>query len=602
MKSGSIVVLGISAFYHDSAAAIVVDGEIIAAAEEERFTRKKHTSDFPINAINFCLEFSELTLNEVDEIVFYDKPFLKFERILEQTYLNIPGGFKLFRKGIPNWLETKINLRKTIRKELRNAFGNKFPADRIKFTTHHYAHAASAYYPSPFAEAAILVIDGVGEHATASIGIGREGKIELLKEMHFPDSVGMLYSAFTYFLGFRVNNGEYKLMGLSPYGNEFEASSIIEKIKEELVQLNEDGSIKLNMDYFAFGKKDEMIYDKTWEVLFQIKRRREEEQIIQEHADLALAIQRVTEEIIEKMVIEAKALTGLNQLVLAGGVALNCVANGKIIDKAIFDKVWIQPAAGDSGGAIGAAIGGHYLVHKNIIQSWTKDRMKGTFLGSDVDVEKAIELAEKDGLNIKRYVKRALTEAVVDLIVADKLVGWVNGRMEFGPRALGARSIIASPLNKANQTKINRDVKFREDFRPFAPAMLREEAVRLYGYKGEASYMQVVNNIKEEYRTKLGSEVLDSLDEKIKWSSSVLGAVTHVDFSSRLQIVEEEEHPFYDLLKVLKERTGYGVVLNTSFNQGGEPIVCSAEEIINTFVNTGLEYLVLEDYIISKAK
>lgn len=611
MKPPAKILLGISAWYHDAAAALVVNGEIIAAAEEERFSRIKHTSEFPVNAIKYCLAEAQITLYDVDALVFYDKPLLKFERILETTYHNVPFGFRLFHKAMPVWMKGKINLRKTITSELKAVDQSvKFSREKILFTTHHLSHAASAFYPSPFNDAAILTVDGVGEWATATIGAGTGTEISLIKQMNFPHSVGLLYSSFTYFLGFKVNSGEYKLMGLSPYGvvNDTQTVAFIQKIKKELITIHEDGSIELNMRYFNFSRRLKMIREKKWEELFGLKLRKKTDSIEQEHANLALAIQKVTEEIVLRLAKTTKALTRKENLVLAGGVALNCVANGKLLEAGIFKKIWIQPAAGDAGGALGAALLAHYILNedaKRPEKNEREDEMKHGFLGPAIHpTEIHTALQNNTDLIAREFPNHeALCMYVVDLIVANKLIGWGKGRAEFGPRALGARSIIASPLNKNNQTRINKAVKFREDFRPFAPVMLAEEAERLYNFSAAASYMQFVAPILPEFRKEISAEIEElGVHEKVKIPTSVLAAVTHVDYSSRIQTVTAETHPFYLLLKLMREKTGYGVLLNTSFNRGGEPIVLTVANMMDTFKNSNLDHLVVENWLISKAK
>lgn len=606
MSAPQQIILGISAYYHDSAAALVVDGKVLAAAEEERFTRKKHTADFPQNAIQFCLAKAEITLDDVDAIVFYDKPLLKFERILETAYQNIPFGFRLFHKSIPVWMKSKINLRKTIRNELKNLTGVKFEREKILFTTHHLAHAASAFYPSPYQEAGILIVDGVGEWATVTIGKGNGKEIEFIKQMNFPDSVGLLYSAFTYFLGFKVNSGEYKLMGLSPYGK-FESEqtqAFIQKIKSRLITVFPDGSIQMNRDFFGYENSLKMIKVKKWEGLFGVLKKTPLQDFEQVHANLALAVQSVIEEIVLKLVKTTVNLTGSKKLVLAGGVALNCVANGKILEADLIDGLWVQPGAGDSGGALGAALTGYYLLNKNSTRELILggDGMNNGLLGLEVSTDNLKAEIEK-----RKYVSEYISETskfhdeVASLISKNKLVGWIQSRDEFGPRALGARSIIASPLSKKNQTKINERVKFREDFRPFAPAMLKEEAIRFYGFDKPSPYMQIVQKILPEFRKELPSNFSNlSISEKVKIPTAILEAVTHVDFSSRLQVVTEENHPFYKLLRAVKNKTGYGIVLNTSFNIAGEPIVSSLSDIFDCFDKTALDYLVIGNFILRK--
>jgi len=471
-------ILGISGLYHDSAAALIKDGEIIAAAQEERFTRKKYDPSFPINAIKFCLEWSGFKIEELDAIIFYDKPLLKFERLLETYYAFSPKGVKQFLHSIPVWINEKIMLKKLIWKNLKKIENFK-KRPKLLFAEHHLSHAASAFYPSPFEKAAILTIDGVGEWATASICIGQKNKIQLLKEMHFPHSVGLLYSAFTYYLGFKVNSGEYKLMGLSPYGNPFSkrTKSFIKKIKNEILEIFDDGSIWLNQDYFNYATGLRMVNEKKWEKLFGFPRRMPESEIKQHHCDLAYAIQQITEEIIIKMAIHTKEVTGLENLCLAGGVALNCVANGKLLHKKIFKKIWIQPAAGDAGGALGAALAGYYIYfEKNREISPFMDNMKGSFLGPEyswLDIEKTAKKFKANYIKYDDFDK--LCKDVAKLINEGKVIGWFQGRMEWGPRALGNRSILADARNPEMQKKLNLKIKYRESFRPFAPSVLFED-------------------------------------------------------------------------------------------------------------------------------
>lgn len=600
------IILGISAYYHDAAAAIIVNGEIIAAAEEERFTRVKHSADFPIYAIQFCLQKAGVTLSEVDQIIFYDKPLLKFERILEIAYENVPNGFQLFSKAVPQWLKTKLNLRKTIQTELKQLDSqHKFKRTNILFTSHHMSHAASAFYPSPFEEAAILIIDGVGEWATVSIGNGSKNGIELIEQINFPHSVGMLYSAFTEFLGFKVNNGEYKLMGLSPYGNadSERVNGFYQTIKEQLITIHPDGSFQLNTVFFAFNRKERMTQTKKWEHLFQMKARKSSEPFLQEHADLALAIQNITEELVLGLAKRAIEKAGSKNLVMAGGVALNGVVNGQLVRQNFIDEIWIQPAAGDAGGALGAALIGADLLSKDCLGAGFRSSFNQAFLGRELSMEKIFKRLRESDLEFEQLEEEELIERVAAAIINEELVGWVQGAEEFGPRALGARSIIASPLKKSIQQRINKEVKFREDFRPFAPAMLKAEAIRLYGFHHHAPYMQFVTKIKPSFRYDLPPDFHQkTISERVKIPVAVLEAVTHVDFSSRLQVVEDKGHPFFRLLKVLKSKTGYGVVLNTSFNRAGEPIVSSISDIFDCFEKTALDLLVINNLMIRKKK
>lgn len=599
-------ILGISAYYHDSAAALVVDGKIVSAAQEERFTRKKHTAEFPAQAIQFCLQYSGLNLNELDAVVFYDKPFLKFERLLETYFAFAPKGLLSFLKAMPVWLSEKLFLKKRIRDELKK-IGN-FDTEKLKllFTEHHLSHAASAFYPSPFKEAAVLTIDGVGEWCTASLGYGKDGKLELVKEMNFPNSVGLLYSAFTYYLGFAVNSGEYKLMGLAPYGNP--DSETVKKyeatIRNNLVDIKSDGSIFLNQNYFNYAVGLTMTHTKKWEQLFGFGRRNENDEITQQHCDLALAIQLVTEEIVVKMAAELKKVTGAENLCMAGGVALNCVANGKLRDTKLFKNIYIQPAAGDSGGALGAAlaISNMYFEEPRIIRLG-EDEMQGSYLGPDFS-DKEIEAMCKQtkAVHTLHADFSELIKAVASKINEGKVVGWFQGRMEFGPRALGNRSILADARSADMQKKLNLKIKNREGFRPFAPAVLAEDVTDFFEWENESPYMLFTAPVKQELRNKLASGYKElELWDKLYSNRSKFPAITHVDFSARLQTVHKETNPrFYSLLKEFKVMTGAGVLINTSFNVRGEPIVCTPYDAYRCFMSTDMDYLVINNFVFCK--
>jgi carbamoyltransferase len=600
------VILGLSAYYHDSAAVLIVNGEIQCAIQEERLSRIKNTPDFPARAVQYCLSEYGIGLDDVDCVVFYDKPFLKFERLLENFYANVPRGLSAFLKFMPEWSQKKIFLKKELKKELLNLYPNsKKPIDLL-FSSHHLSHAASAFYPSPYNEAAVLTIDAVGEWATASIGYGKQSEIKLLKEMHFPDSVGLLYSSFTYFLGFKVNSGEYKLMGLSPYGvrDSEQTKNFVETIKSNLVTIHEDGSIRLNQDFFRYRYALRMIRESKWSSLFGFRKRNENDPINQEHANLALAIQQVTEEIILKMAKTAKDLTKSNNLCLAGGVALNCVANGKLKESKLFENVWVQPAAGDAGGALGAALAVFYS-HNSELEikgDSSEDLMKGALLGPEITPKEIEQFCHKNELTPRVFDSTEdLLIFVAKQLYDNKIVGWINGRAEFGPRALGARSILASPFAAQMQSKLNLAVKFREDFRPFAPIMLAEEADKYFGVKHPAKYMQFVHRIKPEFRNDLPINYNElNFVDRLNTARSKFQAITHVDFSSRIQIIDNQDLRIYQLLKSFRLISGDGILVNTSFNRNGEPIVCGLNEAYDCFQSTELDILVVENYIFEK--
>jgi carbamoyltransferase len=599
-------ILGISAFYHDSAAAIICNGEIIAAAQEERFTRKKHTSEFPIQSIKYCLLESGFSLDELDAVVFYDKPLLKFERLLETYYAFAPKGLFSFLKSMPVWLKDKLFLKKEIYDGLKAVEHYDKKKLKLLFSEHHLSHAASAFYPSQFSEAAILTIDGVGEWATASIGKGEGNKITLLKELHFPHSVGLLYSAFTYYLGFRVNSGEYKLMGLAPYGDPIssQTNEFISTIKNQLVDIKSDGSIWLNQKYFNYSVGLQMTHNEKWANLFGIGVRKEDAELTQDHCNLALAIQTVTEEIVFLLAKEAKRITGSDQLVLAGGVALNCVTNGKLNTSGMFNAIFIQPAAGDAGASLGAALAANYGYFKNErVVDLKKDSMKGSYLGPFYCEKEVMQLnAKYKAVSDKCLSDDELVATCAKLIKDKKIIGWFQGRMEFGPRALGNRSIIALATDAEMQQKINLKIKFREGFRPFAPSVLKEESIRLFELKTESPYMLLVSKIKEEFRNELPHDIYNTpLKERLSVPRSQLSAITHLDYSARIQTVTAESNAlYYKLLQYVKKETGFGVLVNTSFNVRGEPLVCSPEDAYRCFMNTEMDVLVLNNYIYHK--
>jgi carbamoyltransferase len=599
-------ILGISAFYHDAAAALLIDGKIVAAAQEERFTRKKHTPDFPVNAIKYCLEYSGLSIDELDAVVFYDKPLLKFERLLETYYAFAPRGLASFLKAIPVWIREKMFLKKLLYDGLAEI--EKYNEKKLKllFPEHHMSHAASAFYPSPYNEAAILTIDGVGEWATASICHGKDNKIEMLKEMRFPHSVGLLYSAFTYYLGFRVNSGEYKLMGLAPYGNPgaMQTVDFINTIKEYLVSIKDDGSIWLNQDFFNYATGLKMIKEKKWEKLFGFPAIKPDGKVEQKHCNLAYAIQNVTEEIVLKMAKEAKRITGSDYLCMAGGVALNCVANGKLLKENIFKDIYIQPAAGDAGGALGAAQLAHYIYFdQNRKAHPESDVMQGAFLGPDFSDKEAILAFKKHkAVFSKSKCFDNLCSEVAELLDGGNVIGWFQGRMEYGPRALGNRSILGDARNVEMQKKLNLKIKYREGFRPFAPSVLIENSKEFFDLPVASPYMLLIADVKEERRNKLPDKYHElDLWEKLYYLRSDVQSITHLDFSARIQTVHKDTNPrYWQLINTFKEQTGYGIVVNTSFNVRGEPIVCTPEDAYKCFMRTEMDYLVVNDFILKK--
>lgn len=599
-------ILGISAFYHDSAAAIVVDGEIIAAAQEERFTRKKHDPGFPTNAINFCLEYSGLELSQLDAIVFYDKPLLKFERLLETYYAFAPKGIRSFITSIPVWIKEKMFLKRLIHEELAKIGTYDKKKTKLLFPEHHLSHAASAYYPSPYEDSAILTIDGVGEWATVSMCHGKAEKIEILKELRFPHSLGLLYSAFTYFLGFRVNSGEYKLMGLAPYGNPKspDIQKYIDIIKANLISIKKDGSLWLNQDYFDYATGLKMVNESKWEALFGFKTRRPEDELLQHHCNLGLAIQQITEEVVLLMAEEARKLTGSKNLCLAGGVALNCVSNGKLQKSGIFENIFIQPAAGDAGGALGAALAAYYIYYNNKrVVDYTSDAMKGSYLGptfSDLEVEL---MAKKYGAKYTYFSDfEKLAEQVAKILSTDNVVGWVQGKMEFGPRALGGRSILGDPRSEEMQRKLNLKIKYRESFRPFAPSVLAEDVKDFFDYDGISPYMLLVHPVADAIKKPLPAGYDDmNLRDKLYHLRSDLPSITHIDYSARIQTVHQETNPrYYELISQFKKLTGTGVVINTSFNVRGEPIVMSPNDAYRCFMRTEMDYLAVGNFLFSK--
>ncbi|MDB9989824.1 carbamoyltransferase [Flavobacteriales bacterium] len=599
-------ILGISAFYHDSAAALIINGEIIAAVQEERFTREKHTPDFPVQSIKYCLEEGGLEIDELDAIVFYDKPLLKFERLLQTYYSFAPRGLFSFLKAIPVWLNEKLFLKKLIYDGLKQV--NSYNKNKLNllFSEHHLSHAASAFYPSKFQEAAILTIDGVGEWCTASIGLGNKEKISILKEMEFPHSLGLLYSAFTYYLGFTVNSGEYKLMGLAPYGipDSKNTMKFKELIKEKLVDIKEDGSVWLDQSYFNYATGLSMTRDNKWERLFDLKRRNAETDLDQIHCDFALAIQQVTEEIVIKMALEAKRITKTDYLCMAGGVALNCVANGKLIEKNIFKDIYIQPASGDAGGALGAALAINHMYFNKVREiNYSYDNMKGTYLGPDFSEKEIQTMNKKVKSNYEFYADFSdLSGFVASKLSKGNIVGWFQGRMEFGPRALGNRSILGDARVPEMQKKLNLKIKYREGFRPFAPSVLAEKHKEYFDLDSVSPYMLIVAPVKKERRKKLPKKFHDlTLWDKLYIERSDIQSVTHLDFSARIQTVHKETNPkYWELINSFNNQTGYGLVVNTSFNVRGEPIVCTPYDAYRCFMSTEMDYLVINNFVYYK--
>ena len=599
-------IVGISAYYHDSAAALIVDGQIVAAAQEERFTRKKHDPVFPANAVKYCLDYSGLRLNDLDAVVFYDKPLLKFERLLETYYAFAPQGVRSFLTAIPVWLKEKMFLKRLLRQELTKLYGDEAKRLNILFPEHHLSHAASAFYPSPFERAAVLTIDGVGEWATASICLGEGNRLTILKELQFPHSLGLLYSAFTYFLGFRVNSGEYKLMGLAPYGDPDspEVSRYINLIKSELVSLKDDGSLWLNQDYFNYATGLRMVHEKKWEQLFGMKTRRPEDELLEHHCNLGLAIQCITEEVVINMGREAKRLTGASALCLAGGVALNCVANGKLQRSGVFDNIFIQPAAGDAGGSLGAALAAYHIYFDQPrVLTGKMDALNGSYLGpsfSDEDVQIIARKYQAPHIHYPEFSN--LSTETARLLADGNVVGWVQGRMEFGPRALGGRSILGDPRNPEMQKKLNLKIKYRESFRPFAPSVLADRCAEYFDYQGTSPYMLLVHPVKPSRQKTLPANYHQlPVRDKLYVLRSDLPSITHIDFSARIQTVHQETNPrYYELIESFRQLTGYGVIVNTSFNVRGEPIVCTPEDAYRCFMRTEMDYLVVGNYLFAK--
>ena len=593
-----IRILGISAFFHDSAAAIIVDGKITACAQEERFTRIKHDAKFPINAIKYALKENKVKLNEIDFIVFFEKPFLKFERLLETYLAFAPRGFKSFSTSMPIWLREKLFQKKLIYDELQNIDRNFKDLKKIKFSEHHYSHAASAFFPSPFKDAIILTLDGVGEWATTTVSIGNENNLEIIKEIHFPHSLGLLYSAFTYYTGFKVNSGEYKLMGLAPYGKPIYRDHII----KNLIDIKEDGSFRLNMEYFNYATGLTMTNNKFSELFGKKVRNPESEQLTQFHMDIAASIQVVTEEIVLKLTRDLAKKYKIRNLCMAGGVALNCVANGKILKDNVFNNIWIQPAAGDAGGSLGAALAyWHKELKKPRIYS-SIDNMNGSYLGPKYQNDQIqYSLKELKGV-YKKLDDSSLIQEVALQLSNQKTIGWFQGRMEFGPRALGSRSILADPRSEAMQKILNLKVKFRESFRPFAPSVLAEDVQKWFDLKCNSPYMLLVAEIKKSLQISMSKDQQNLFGiDKLNIKRSIIPAVTHVDYTARVQTVHKETNPrFYNLLNEFKKLTNCPVLVNTSFNVRGEPIVNTIEDAFKCFMGTNLDILVCENYILYK--
>ena len=591
-------ILGISAFYHDSAAALLRDGEILAAAQEERFTRKKHDSRFPSHAVEFCLAQDRVRLADLDFVVFYDKPFLKFERLLETYVAFAPRGLRSFGMAIPLWVREKLFQKSLLHDELKR-IGEEFDwVHRLLFTEHHQSHAASAFYPSPFENALILTMDGVGEWATTSVALGRGNELEIIKEIHFPHSLGLLYSAFTYYTGFKVNSGEYKVMGLAPYGS----PRFARKILDHVIDLKADGSFRLNLEYFNYCTGLTMTNGK-FDSLFEGPPRKPDESLTQRHMDLAASVQVVLEEVVSRITRSLAAETGAKNLCLAGGVALNCVANGRLLRDGCFESIWIQPAAGDAGGALGAALAAYYSFKGQPRKlNGCGDRMKGSYLGPEFSQEEIERRLSAVGAKYTVLGDKELLDACAEALAAEKAVGWFQGRMEFGPRALGARSILGDARSPKMQSMLNLKVKFRESFRPFAPSVLREHVAEWFELDQDSPYMLIVADVVEHRRKAMtaGEQQLFGI-EKLNVPRSDIPAVTHVDYSARIQTVHQDTNPRYHaLLQRFNERTGCPVIVNTSFNVRGEPIVCTPEDAFRCFMGTDIEVFAVGNCFLRK--
>jgi carbamoyltransferase len=592
-KDRPTYILGVSAFYHDSAACIIRDGQILAAAQEERFTRKKHDASFPREAVDFCLRHAGVKVNDLALVAFYEKPFLKFDRILHSYLAYAPSGLRSFLMAIPLWIRERIWMKDLIQKEL--GFEG-----RILFPEHHESHAGSAFFPSPFPEAAFLTVDGVGEWTTTSFGVGRGNGVKMLGELHFPHSLGLLYSAFTYVTGFKVNSGEYKLMGLAPYGE----PKYVDLILRELVDLKPDGSFRLNLKYFNYGVGLTMT-NSRFDRLFGGPPRKPESRLTQRDMDLARSIQDVTEEIMFRMARHVRQQTGLKNLCLAGGVALNCVANGRILREGIFENIWIQPAAGDAGGALGAALcAWHHYLDRPRVADGHNDVQHGSYLGPEFSREEISQFLRERNVPFTELSDAAIPERVADLIKAEKVIGWFEGRMEFGPRALGARSIIGDARSPKMQEVMNLKIKFRESFRPFAPSILRERVSEYFDLDYESPYMLLVAPVAKEQRRELSADEQKRFGlEKLLTVRSSIPAVTHVDYSARVQTVTEEHHPlYYRMIRTFAQKYGCPVIINTSFNVRGEPIVCKPEHAYLCFMRTNMDYLIMGNFLLEKTE
>jgi carbamoyltransferase len=592
-------ILGISAFYHDSAACILKDGEIVAAVQEERFTRKKHDPGFPHHAIKYCLKEANIAPTQIDNVVFYEKPFLKFERLLETYLAFAPKGFTSFAQAMPLWIKDKLFQKSALNQELKFALDQNIDwRERLLFSEHHLSHAASAFYPSPFNRAAVLTLDGVGEWTTTSVAVGRGSELKVLKEIHFPHSLGLLYSAFTYYTGFKVNSGEYKVMGLAPYGE----PRYSDLIKEKLITIASDGSFQLDMSYFDYATGLTMT-NKKFNVLFGGPPRKPETELTQREMDLAASVQKVTEDIFISIAKGIAKETGEKNLCLAGGVALNCVANGILLREKVFDNIWIQPAAGDAGGALGAALSIWYLHYKKERNpSSNPDSMKGAFLGPAFEDNEIESKLKSCGAVFKKLSEEDLIEKVASALATEKAIGWMQGRMEFGPRALGARSIIADPRSPSMQKQLNLKVKYRESFRPFAPSVLHDDVNDWFEHESDSPYMLFVADVQKDKRRKMtiSEEKLFGID-KLNIPRSTVPAITHIDYSARIQTVHEETNSKYHaVISKFKEKTGCPLVVNTSFNVRGEPIVCSPEDAFKCFMGTELDVLAIGNYLLLK--
>ena len=594
-------ILGISAFYHDSAACLIKNGEIIAAAQEERFTRKKHDAGFPYHAIHYCLKEASISASQIDNVVFYEKPFVKFERLLETYLAFAPKGFASFAKAMPLWIKDKLFQKSALVKELKSTLDESINwSELLLFSEHHLSHAASAYYPSPFESAAVLTLDGVGEWTTTSLAVGKGRDLKVVKEIHFPHSLGLLYSAFTYYTGFKVNSGEYKVMGLAPYGEPCYA----DLIKEKLITVSEDGSFQLDMSYFDYATGLTMT-NRKFDELFGGPPRTSETELTQREMNLAASVQKVTEDIILELAKGIAQETGERNLCLAGGVALNCVANSILLREKIFDNIWIQPAAGDAGGALGAALSAWYLHHKkDRIVSSERDAMKGSYLGpefSDAEIEAEFNAC---GASYKKLSETELIDVVATALVDEKAVGWMQGRMEFGPRALGGRSIIADPRSPTMQKQLNLKVKYRESFRPFAPSVLREDVSEWFAHDTDSPYMLLVADVKEDKRRTMTEEEKTFFGiDKLNVPRSSVPAITHVDYSARIQTVHADTNPRYHaVISKFKEKTGCPIVVNTSFNVRGEPVICTPTDAFNCFMGTEMDILAVGNYVLYKGQ